>query len=49
MLHRKYEREGKLDHTLENCPERLHPRPIRMWTPGGGWKEIQLPPTPFNQ
>ncbi len=49
MLHRQYEREGKLNHTLENCPERLHPRPIRMWTPAGGWTEIQLPPAPFNQ
>jgi hypothetical protein len=42
MLHRKLEREGKLDHTLENCPERLHPRPIRVWTPAGGWTEVRL-------
>jgi hypothetical protein len=49
MLHRKYEREGKLQHTLEQCPERLHPRPIKMWTPATGWREIQLDPTPFNQ
>jgi hypothetical protein len=42
MLHRKLEQEGKLNHSLENCPERLHPRPIRMWTPAGGWKEVRL-------
>jgi len=42
MLHRKLEGEGKVDHTLETCPERLHPRPIRMWTPAGGWTEIRL-------
>lgn len=49
MLHRKYEREGKLNHTLENCPERLHPKPVKMWTPAGGWIEIPIPPTRFNQ
>ena len=48
-IHRKYEREGKLQHSLLNCPERLHPRPVRMWTPSTGWLEIQLPPIAFNQ
>lgn len=48
-LHRKFEREGKLHHSLLNCPERLHPRPVRMWTPSAGWTEIHLAPTPFNQ
>jgi len=47
--HRKLEQEGRLHHSLAQCPERLHPRPIKMWTPSGGWTEIQLPPTPFNQ
>jgi len=49
MQHKQYEREGKLNHSIEMCPERLRPRPIRMWTPSGGWKTVQLPPTPFNQ
>jgi hypothetical protein len=44
LLHNKFEREGKIDHNLANCPERLHPRPIRMWTPAGGWTEIHLEP-----
>jgi len=47
--HRKYEAEGKLHHSLEQCPERLHPQPIKMWTPSGGWTEIQLSPTTFNR
>jgi hypothetical protein len=49
MLHRRLEKEGKLDHTLENCPERLHPRPIKMWTPAEGWSEIRLEPTAADQ
>jgi len=49
MLHRKYEQEGRLHHTLAQCPERLHPRPIKIWTPATGWSEIQIAPTPFNQ
>ena len=48
-MHRKYEQEGKLHHSLKTCPERLHPRPIKMWTPSRGWTEIQLPPMAFNQ
>jgi hypothetical protein len=42
LLHNKLEREGKLNHNFTNCPERLHPRPVKMWTPAGGWQEIAL-------
>src|SRR5262249_10102443 len=42
MLHNKLTAEGKLDHTLQTCPERLHPRPIRLWTPQGGWTAVPL-------
>jgi hypothetical protein len=49
MLHRRLEKEGKLDHTLENCPERLHPRAVKIWTPAEGWSEIKLEPTTANQ
>jgi hypothetical protein len=45
MLHRKLEREGRIQHTLEKCPERLHPKPIRVWTPAAGWTEVQLDPS----
>jgi hypothetical protein len=49
MVHERLEKEGKLDHTLEHCPERLHPRPVKMWTPAEGWSEIGLEPTAANQ
>ncbi len=42
LLHNKLEHEGKIGHSFVNCPERLHPRPVRMWTPTGGWTEIKL-------
>jgi hypothetical protein len=41
-LHNKFEREGKINHSLANCPERLQPRPVKMWTPEGGWTEVRL-------
>jgi hypothetical protein len=44
MLHKKWSAEGKISHSLANCPERLHPLPIRLWTPAAGWTEIH--PTP---
>jgi hypothetical protein len=44
LLHNKLEREGKIGHSFTNCPERLHPRPVRMWTPAIGWTEIGLEP-----
>ena len=44
MLHRELEKDHKLSHTLESCPERLHPKPVRIWTPSAGWKDIKLNP-----
>jgi len=49
MLHKKWSAEGKLSHPLENCPERLHPLPIRLWTPSAGWTEIHVPPATSAQ
>jgi hypothetical protein len=45
LLHNKLEREGKINHSLASCPERLRPRPIRMWTPAGGWIVIKPAPS----
>jgi len=42
LQHQQYEREGKLNHSLKDCPERLHPQPVRMWTPAAGWAEIRI-------
>lgn len=45
LLHNDLTAHGKLNHSLENCPERRHPKPVRLWTPSGGWTEIHLKPT----
>jgi len=42
MEHRDLERTHALNHTLEACPERLHPLPVRMWTPTAGWTEVKM-------
>jgi hypothetical protein len=39
-LHRRLEREGKIKHTVDQCPERTRPIPIRMWSPEKGWQDI---------
>jgi hypothetical protein len=49
LQHRELERSGELHHSLEECPERLHPRPVRMWTPAAGWTELQFGPSGFDQ
>jgi hypothetical protein len=38
------EQNIELDHTLANCPERLHPPPVRVWTPSDGWNEWDVKP-----
>jgi hypothetical protein len=45
MLHRELSAQKKLDHSLEDCPERLHPKPVRVWTPAGGWTELNFKPS----
>jgi hypothetical protein len=49
MLHKTWSAQGKLTHLLENCPERAHPQPVRMWTPAGGWTEIAVKSAEANQ
>ncbi len=49
VLHATWSAEGKLSHKLENCPERLHPKPVRLWTPAAGWTEIPVKPAKANQ
>ena len=43
--HHELEAAGTLRHTLDDCPERLEPKPVRMWTPAGGWTELRVPAT----
>ena len=45
--HRKLEREGRLSHGVENCPERNRPLTVRSWSNGHGWADVrpaQWPP-----
>jgi len=49
MLHREWSAEGKLAHSLEDCPERMHPQPVRLWTPSDGWTDLPVKPAKANQ
>ena len=49
LEHRELERIGALSHTLAQCPERLHPLPVRMWTPAAGWTELSFGPSGADQ
>ncbi len=49
MEHREWERTGEAHHTLAQCLERLHPSPVRMWTPAAGWTELNFAPSGFDQ
>lgn len=39
-LHRRFEREGKIKHSVEQCPERIKPLSIRVWSAENGWSEV---------
>ena len=41
-VHHTLEGEGRIDHSAEDCPERVHPKIVREWV-GGAWREIQVP------
>jgi hypothetical protein len=49
LRHRELERTQELRHTLEQCPERVHPSPVRMWIPSGGWTELSFGASRFDQ
>jgi hypothetical protein len=42
-LHRQMEAEGKIHHTVEQCPERSGPRKVQMWSAERGWEWISVP------
>ena len=41
--HLELERQGKVDHPLIKCPDRLHPPPIRLYQ-NGQWSVTSFPP-----
>ena len=40
--HLELERQGRVNHAMEICPDRLHPPPVRVYE-GKRWREIVLP------
>src|SRR5262249_1155143 len=42
-LHRALEREHKIDHTPDQCPERSGPRAVDVWEPATGWRTVAVP------
>jgi hypothetical protein len=44
LEHRALQQAGRINHALDDCPERLRPLPIRMWRPAAGWTELPLKP-----
>jgi len=43
-LHRSLEQQGKINHRVEQCPDRTKPRKLRVWSPESGWSEVALLP-----
>jgi hypothetical protein len=44
-VHRELSKSGKLDHGVDDCPERSDGMVVRVWQPDAGWKNIRVPPT----
>jgi hypothetical protein len=40
QLHGDLERQGKIKHTWQRCPDRFGPRVVRSWDPEHGWIEL---------
>ena len=40
-LHEQLEREGKLHHSVADCPMYRTPPPVRAWDPVTGWRELK--------
>jgi len=41
--HQSLEREGKITHPWSACPEVRAPLTLRIWEPGSGWRDRQVP------
>ena len=39
--HKELERQGKIHHTLAECPDRLHPPPLRVFE-NGSWRTVNV-------
>jgi hypothetical protein len=47
--HRQLEAEGKIKHSVEQCPERTKPLPVRAWTPEKGWFDVSVNAMPAKK
>lgn len=47
--HQRLSAEGKINHKVENCPERLKPIAVREWSSERGWTRVSLPPIAGRQ
>ena len=45
-LHREFEREGRIKHSVENCPERNKPAILRICDENGNWSTVSVPRVP---
>jgi hypothetical protein len=44
--HRQFEREGRIKHTYEQCPERKAPAILRICDENGNWSTVSVPRVP---
>jgi hypothetical protein len=42
--HKELEAQGKLNHTVEQCPDTHRPRAVRMWSQEHGWETVLTKP-----
>ncbi len=42
-LHRRLEQQGKIEHTLQECPALKEPYKARVWDEQTGWVEVAVP------
>jgi len=42
--HRRLQQEGKLNHSLADCPHLNRPTLVRRWEPKSGWTTLSVPP-----
>jgi hypothetical protein len=48
LAHQRLSEQGKISHTVENCPERLKSIIVREWSAEKSWTRIALPPISVN-
>ncbi len=39
--HRRLEAEGRIHHSVAECPDRFGPGPVAAWSPDRGWQELR--------